>query len=254
MPIHIERWGAADGPTVVLLHGIPTAADVLEPIVRPLEATHRLLTVHSPGYGKSASEPARDWTRTLDGIERALSALGVTDAALVGLSGGALRALHLASRGAVRATGIVALAGLARVSDEARAQYRALAPALRGGTTFQSFAGPALLSPRWLATREGLALVNAWGTAISPSALADELESVADAPDVLDALSRLTCPVLARTGADDVSCPVPCARELADACRGELQLVDRVAHALTLEDLEATRAVVCDFVKALAAR
>lgn len=75
---------------VVLLHGTPMPPGHLSPLSEAPTSHFRVLVPHLPGYGRSPPWPAPyEPTGVLCALEHALSRLGVTRAALIGLSGGA---------------------------------------------------------------------------------------------------------------------------------------------------------------------
>src|SRR5260221_555065 len=96
----IEAAGA--GEPVLFLHGLPTPWDVLRPIAAACSEKRTLLAA-LPGYG-----PAPAWSgpttaaRVAEAIERAVLDAGATRLAIVGFSGGAYHALHLAMRGVLQ--------------------------------------------------------------------------------------------------------------------------------------------------------
>src|SRR5438876_772331 len=77
--LHIDEHGA--GPEVVLLHGAPSSPDDFAPLVEALEASHRVLVPHLPGYGRTPSDPG---AYSLDSVvallERGLESRGVSRA------------------------------------------------------------------------------------------------------------------------------------------------------------------------------
>jgi pimeloyl-ACP methyl ester carboxylesterase len=91
--------------------------------------------------------------------------------------------------------------------------------------------------------------VEAWVEATPPENLANELDTFADAPDLVGSLGSIACPVLARVGALDAAAPVAMSEAIVRAvARGRLEVVPNAAHALTLEEPAATADSVARFV------
>ena len=57
--LHYDVWGT-DGPRVVLLHGWGCSGSTMAPVVRALEADHRVLSLDFPGHG-SSDRPPEPW-------------------------------------------------------------------------------------------------------------------------------------------------------------------------------------------------
>jgi pimeloyl-ACP methyl ester carboxylesterase len=249
--LHIEASG--QGPrAVVLLHGAPTPAEVLAPLVEvPLVGLRRLV-VHLPGYGRSTPNPrGAGIAETHRRLLAALAAAGVSDCALVGFSAGAYHALALASSGRLRPRVLVSLAGFATLSAEERNQYVQFATVLRSGADLHALMPARLLSPGARAGRPELAAeVARWLDAVPTELLADELDSLARCEDLSSRLATLPCPVICRAGDADVATPLHHAMRIVRSCAdARLELVPGAGHALPLEDLEGTRASI---VRALA--
>ncbi len=248
--IHIDIHGAQGSP-IVLLHGTPTAPAHLVPLARELAGSHRALVVHLPGYGKSPPLPAPyDVARCHTLVEQALAAQGVTEATLIGFSGGAWNGIALALRGTLRVTRLVALAGVAGFDPEHRAGFHGFAAALRAGQDLHPIAPGRFLSSAFAASHpDAVEGVKAWLDAIAPGNLADELDAIADAPDMRPRLGELAMPVLCRVGELDVATPVALSRTIADGVpHGTLQIVPGAGHALLYEDFDATLEAIRTFV------
>lgn len=95
-PVYLRRGGAADGPALVLLHGLPTSSYLWRRCLPGLTAAlpgWRILAPDLPGYGRSAPRPRagpRGLGRFLDAL---LRELGVGRFVLAGHDLGGLVAL-----------------------------------------------------------------------------------------------------------------------------------------------------------------
>jgi 3-oxoadipate enol-lactonase len=177
-----------------------------------------------------------------DQIETALLRLGVQEAAFVGFSGGAYRALALATRGRIKPLGLVSLAGTAHFTSVDREAFDGFAGMLRRGEDARALLPDRFLSSAFAATHpEVVARVERWLDAIAPEHLATELDAFARAEDLRPALGSLRVSALARVGELDVATPPERSAEIAEAAPGAvLQVVPKVGHALLYEDAEAT--------------
>lgn len=244
--LHIEASG--HGPrAVVLLHGAPTPADLLTPLLEGPDAGLRRLVVHLPGYGRSTPNP------TGAGLEethrRLLATLAeeeLSDFALVGFSSGAYHALALAGSRRLRPRLLVSLAGFATLSAEERTQYGQFANVLRSGAELHALMPARLLSPGARAGRPALATeVARWLDAVPAERLADELDGLARCEDLTSRLATLDCPVICRAGDADLVTPLHHAMRIVRGCSdARLELVPGAGHALPLEDREGTRASI----------
>lgn len=234
--LHLRQRG--EGSPVVFLGGCPTVWDVLAPIADQL-TDHRCIEVALPGYGPSAVPPLPyEEERTLEAVERALLAAGVTACALVGFSGGAYRALTLALRDVVRVTHILSISGLATITAEEAQGFRNFATALRTGVDLRPIAPLRFLSRRFADEHpEAVDMVQDWLLAAPRDLIAAELEALAGAPDLIPELPRIAAPIVARVGAADVATPLHKSEQIAAAApRGRLEVVRDAGHALPIED------------------
>ncbi|MFO0547014.1 MAG: alpha/beta hydrolase [Polyangiaceae bacterium] len=246
--LHIQSSGI--GPDVVFLHGTPTTTDIFDGVVAELARGCRCHVVHLPGYGGS---PAPTLPVTLEALHAALEAtlknLGGEPMTLVGFSSGAWHALALALGGRLPVVRVALLAGAAELASEEREGSRQFAAALRAGADLKPLAALRFLGPGSQADPARRASVEAWLDAAPREVIASELEAFAGAPSLLDDLSRLEVPVLARVGAADVATPVVKSQAIASRVkRATLQIVPEVGHALPLEDGPGCAAALAAFI------
>lgn len=183
----------------------------------------------------------------LAALENALLARGVEQAALVGHSGGAYRALGLAVSKRVQVTRLVLLGATPGPLENERAGWHGFAAALRDGADLsEMFAARMLPAPARAAHPEWVEKVKGWLRAVPPQTLADELAAFGDAADLRPRLSALRVPVVARVGALDEATPPELSAQIVDRIEGaRLQVVPDRGHALLIDDEEATIAAVC---------
>lgn len=251
--LHLETDG--HGPrAVVLLHGAPTPAELLSPLVDVPAAGLRRLVVHLPGYGRSAPNPAdAGVAETHRRLIATLEAAELSDFALVGFSSGAYHALALAASGRLRPRLVVSLAGFATLTAEEREQYGQFANVLRSGADLHALMPARLLSPGARAGRPALASeVERWLDAVPTDLLADELDALARCEDLTSRLAALDCPVVCRAGDADLATPLHHAMRIVRGCAdARLELVPGAGHALPLEDREGTRASIASALAAV---
>ncbi len=236
------------GDPVLFLHGGPTAADVLAPIAEAVAQTHTAIQIALPGYGASAALTAPFTVADIHAAIEATVAPLFPDRklTLIGFSGGGYHALALAARGKLATERIVCLAGVMSLNQAVRDGFRQFAAALRQGVDLHGLMPDRFLSPAFKAMHpEAARAVTAWLDAASPAHLANELDAMAAAPDLDDAVSALEVPILARVGALDAAVgPAESERIVAAARAGTLEIVPGVGHALMFEDLPGTTAAV----------
>ena len=236
-----------EGPAVLFLHGTPTSWDVLRPVAAACRGRRTLLAA-LPGYGHNApwtSAPSVD--DIAEAIELAAFEAGVNALSVVGYSGGAYHALHLAIRGKLRIDPVFVLGGFAELMSGERQAFLGFAAMLRAGQPVGPVAVQRFLSPAFAAAHpEACQRVEAWVSAAPAESLALELEAFARAPSLLPALPMFHGRIVARTGELDLAAPPDKAREIVSlAPEAELQIVAGCGHALLEEDpAETIRAIL----------
>ena len=99
--MEIHRRGPADGPPIVLIHGIGSRWQVFEPILDRLAVGHDVIAIDLPGFGVSPAEPGL--VATVDGyatrVAQLIAELGLDRPHVVGNSMGGGIALELGRRG-----------------------------------------------------------------------------------------------------------------------------------------------------------
>jgi magnesium chelatase accessory protein len=222
---HVQQYG--HGPDLLLLHGVAAATHSWRDLGPRLAAHYRVTALDLPGHGFT-SAPTEPQTFTQRGMARAVAALlrrlGVEPDAVVGHSAGAALGAALDLEAGLRPRRLVALngalsaehafsatvfPGLARLASTApvaqlfawRASAARVAAVIAGtGSTLDPW-GVELY--RRLFTRRGhvsaaFAMMSGWHTA-----------------PVLDALDRLSCPLVLAAARDDRAVPFATAERLA---------------------------------------
>lgn len=240
-----ERTGAADAPTVVLLHGIGGGAETFDEVAALAPPDWRLVSWSAPGYGGSAplagSWPtAQDYA---DALARLLDALGIDRAMVLGHSLGALTAASFAARRPERVArlalaspalghgappgGPLSAAGQARIDD-----LEALGPeAFAAARAPRLVHAPEAFPERVAVVRETMARVQLPGYAQAARMLASGR--------LLDDLARVSAPTDVIAGVEDRVTPIDGARRayaaLPPSSRGRFVEAAAVGHALAQE-------------------
>ncbi len=91
-PLHVELYGPADAPPVVLIHGWVCAARFWRLQIQDLAADHRVIAYDLRGHGSSGAPADGDWSLDTfgDDLEAVLEACAESPALLVGHSLGAM--------------------------------------------------------------------------------------------------------------------------------------------------------------------
>lgn len=254
--LHLRITGTAN-PAVLLLHGAPSAAEDFRPIVEAFGRRHRFLWPDMPGYG--LSEPLEGKTstpRVMTLLEDAVLALGIKELAIVGYDLGAYRALSIALNGRLHVTDLVLLGGFSAVEQAERERLGQWAEALRKADGFsdelkKSFA-ERVLSPTTLAEKpDRAAEVAKWLELTKPALLADEVDAMIEARDLLPHVGNLRLRLTARVGAHDTITPPRYSEELVKRVRNaRFQPVPDAGHALLVDDPHRTLEAIDEALRA----
>jgi pimeloyl-ACP methyl ester carboxylesterase len=242
------------GPAVVLLHGAPSSVAYFEPLVAALKSKWRVLVPEFPGYGPTPARPARSHS-VIEELSAELAELGVAEAAVVGFSLGAYRALQLALHGKPKVSALFLMGGFAALAQAHRDGMRATAQGLAALPDFQlpslrRQVASMMLAPDYAARHpESLDAVESWLDATTPAALAAELTAATQGEDLLPKLHALQIPVVARVGELDQAAPPAYSEQIVAAVKnGQLQRAAGCGHALLIEDREATIAAILEIL------
>lgn len=109
LKIHYTQAGS--GPDIVLLHGIGASVYVWRFLFPLLQTQARVTAIDLPGFGKSTKDATRDHglDSQCERVARALTAIGISNATLVGSSMGGAIALWMAKRDPARFRRVVAI-------------------------------------------------------------------------------------------------------------------------------------------------
>jgi len=250
--LSIAYQRAGGGPPLVLLHGFTHDSRAWRPQLERLAGQFTVIAWDAPGAGQSVDPPESfeisDWADCLAGF---LTAVGVQQAHIVGLSWGGLLAQEFYRRHPERVQSLVladTYAGWKGSLPEPIPEER-LAACLRDASL-----PPAEFVPRYLPgmfsespsqeVRDELATVmvdfHPLGFRLMATALAHA--------DTRDLLPTIRVPTLLIWGDADVRSPMPVADQLRAAILGaRLALISGAGHVSNLEGSAQFNAVVRDF-------
>ena len=248
--IFIEERGS--GPSVVLLHGVPTSPEDFGPLVHALARDHRVLVPHLPGYGRTPIDPTPySLAGVVARLEERLGRAGASGGAFVAVSGGAYKALAVALGGRLEVTRLVLISPAVGFDPPVAKAYREMVSAVRSGafdpraTWLERMASPGLERR----DPQGAARVLSWLDAAPMSLVCDELAALADAADLRPRVAELQSPLLVCTGTADHAVPPSWSKALAESSpRGLFVPVEGAGHALFVEAPERAVRVIADFL------
>lgn len=230
------------GPAVLLVHGFPLNRHMWRPQVAILVAAgYRVIVPDLRGFGDSeVTDPPGSMDLLADDLVELLDHLGLSQAAVVGMSMGGYLLFNLLERYPQRVQAAVfAVTRAGADSAEARAARRRLVDeVLRFGPQvvadrFQQV----LFAPDTEAERPRLAEeVYSWMVATASSGLAAGLLAMAQRRDSTALLPLITAPALAIGAEQDQVCPPDQLRAIAAAVPGcRLCIIPGAGHMVNLE-------------------
>jgi pimeloyl-ACP methyl ester carboxylesterase len=83
LSIFYREAGPTDGPTILLLHGLPSSSRMFEPLLQRLSDRYHLIAPDYPGFGHSDAPEPKDFLYTFDRLADVIARFAQT----IGLSG-----------------------------------------------------------------------------------------------------------------------------------------------------------------------
>jgi pimeloyl-ACP methyl ester carboxylesterase len=215
-------------PAVIFLHGAGFDRTVWRLQTRWFAHHGRsVLAVDFPGHGRSEGEALPSVAAMADWTAKLIDAAGVTSAALVGHSMGALVALDCAARhgGKVRALGLCGVASEMPVHPEMLESAKADTLKVQELMTFWGIGNAlhkgGMTSPGLWLRRESLAVLSA----NKPGAIHADLAACNAYKDALARAAEVKCPAVLVLGDGDLMTPLPKGKVLATAIKGAVGVV-----------------------------
>ncbi|HEX7663484.1 MAG TPA: alpha/beta fold hydrolase [Polyangiaceae bacterium] len=258
-----EERGPADGPAVVLAHGLLFDRTMWAGQIEPLIALGaRVLFADNPGHGQSEVPPpfslddhARAFVDALDGWK-------VEKAAIVGLSWGGMLGMRVAIAVPNRVTSLVLADTTAGEEPRVnRVKYRALA-------SFEKHLGlPEIMAKKSIApllfskatlTRDPATFDRWYRRVVGYPRLGLYRAAkavVIERPTIVPKLGEIQAPTLVLCGQDDVAQPIEESRNIANGIpNATLKVVEGCGHMSALENPTAFNREMVPFVKEHLAR
>ncbi|CAD0183183.1 Putative non-heme bromoperoxidase BpoC [Ruegeria sp. THAF57] len=237
---------AGEGPLVILLHGVGLRAEAWNAQIDAFGAAgFRVVCPDMSGHGRS---PFRDPDGLLSYV-KAVEPLLSEPSVLVGHSMGALIALSLAASGHEHFRGVAALNAVYRRDPKAREAVIARATSLSADVSND----PSGTLRRWFGdqeTKEREACAQ-WLTEVNPAAYKAAYSVFAESDGVSDEdLSKITCPALFMTGADEPNSTPTMSRKMADlVAQGRAEIVPGAAHMMPMTHPVQVNSFLLGFVQ-----
>ncbi len=234
--INYKDFGKKDGTPIVYLHGWGQNIQMMEPIAKPFEKTHRLIILDLPGFGES-DEPEYAWTleEYVDMIHSLLEHLKVEKPNIIGHSFGGKLTLIYATKYEVDK--IMLLASPYKVKIKK--------PSLKLRILKKAKQIPGL---------SGLAekMKNHLGSTDYKNASPQMKEILVKHinTDLTEKVKNIKCPTFIIWGTNDEAVPVEDAYELEKLIKDSgLAIYDGCTHYAYLERLGQTNAIIESFIK-----
>lgn len=245
------------GETVLLLHAFPLGMALWDAQAEALAARHRVVRFDARGFGASPpGDGPLTMERIADDAAALLDHLGLSRAAVCGLSMGGYAALAMVRRHADRLRALV-LCDTRQGADaaEARRQRAELAEkVLREGSSAAAEATvPKLLGKTTHEQRpEVVARVRRIIEGNPPRGIANALYGLAGRADSSATLREVRVPTLVICGEEDALTPVAEAEALRDGIAGSrLEVIPRAGHLSCIEDPARFNSALEPFLAAL---
>jgi 3-oxoadipate enol-lactonase len=245
------------GLPLVFLHAFPLNRTMWAPQEDALALEFRIITVDLRGHGES---DAPLWLYTLDqsadDVRALLDHLAIQQALFVGLSMGGYILFAFYRKYAARVKGLILADTRAQADTEEGKQGRfqmAQTGYKNGPSAIADIMIPKLLSPATIQAKpEIVQNVRAMIEHNQISGIAGDLMAMAERPDSLPLLPRISCPTQLIVGDLDQATPPSDAKLMAEKIPGaRLAIIPGAAHLSNLEQPEAFNQIVAAFASEL---
>jgi len=225
--------------------------------VPALAERHRVINIDLRGHGRSghASKPCDVYDLVGD-VVAVLDALDIPTAVWAGLSIGGMVAMRAALTVPERVRALVLLdthAGTETVVNKTKYRLMSVGAKLFGIRPFIPAVVPLMFGETSL--RDRLELVTEWRkrfAALHVPSIGVILEGLIRRDSVIEKLPGIGVPTLVMVGAEDVSLPVECSREIANAIPDStLLVVPEAGHLSTLEQPDFVTTAMTGFLNQL---
>ena len=245
------------GRPVVFIHGYPFNRSLWNEQVAELSTSYRVIAPDLRGFGESdASDGPATMNRMAEDVALLLTHLGITRAAIAGLSMGGYVALAFYKQFPSRVRTLILADTRAQADSEEAKQTRAqqAEKALTEGMAGIADAMlPKLLTPETVSKRpEVVKRVRDMMLKTKPEGAAAALRGMAAREDQTDLLSKISTPTLILVGAEDAITPVADSEKMHHAIAGSrLVVLENAGHVSNIERTEQFDQALQDFLKEL---
>ena len=245
------------GLPIVFLHAFPLNRTMWAAQEESLSSEFRVIAIDLRGHGESDA-PLWRYTldQTADDVCGLLDHLAIRQAVFVGLSMGGYVLFAFYRRHADRVTGLVLADTRAQADtpDGVEGRFQLAQTAYKHGPpAVADIMIPKLLSPATIQTRpEIVQRVRRMIEGNQVSGIAGDLMAMAERPDSLPLLKRISCPTRVIVGEWDQATPPSDAALMADQIPGaRLAVIPGAAHLANLEQPELFTQIVRSFAESL---
>jgi pimeloyl-ACP methyl ester carboxylesterase len=249
---------AGSGLPVAFLHGFPHHRGLWAPQLRGLAVPCRTIALDLRGFGESAVQSPFTMDQYADDVAAALSALGVRQAVVAGLSMGGYVAFALWRRHAALVRALVLADTKAGADgDEARVKRRemiALARAEGSGAVADRMITGMVGKTSRAKHPDLVEAMHRMMAAAPVDGVVGALEAMLARPDSTPTLATITAPTLVVVGDEDALTPVSESRALHAGIAGSrLEVIAGAGHVSNVERPAAFNHVLSEFLATLIA-
>ena len=234
--INYKDFGNKEGDAIVYLHGWGQNIQMMEPIAKPLEKTHRLIILDLPGFG-SSDEPETPWSleEFVEMLKALLDKLKIDKPNLIGHSFGGKISLLYASKYKVNKLMLLASPFKVKIKKQSL-KVKILKKAA-------SIPGLGNLAEKMKKHLGSTDYKNA-------SPLMREILVKHVNTDLTEDAKKIECPTFIIWGTNDEAVPVTDAYELESLIKDSgLSIYEGCTHYAYLERLGQTKAIIASFMK-----
>ena len=236
LKINYKDFGNKDGLPIIYLHGWGQNIQMMEPIAKPLEKTHRLIILDLPGFGIS-DEPETAWELNdfVEMLHELLKKLKIEEPNLIGHSFGGKISLLYASK--YKVNKLILLASPYKVKIKKQSLKVKL---LKKAASIPGLSSIAEKMKKHIGSTD---YKNA--SPIMREILVRHVNT-----DLTEAAKLIKCPTFIIWGTNDEAVPVEDAYELEKLIKDSgLSIYEGCTHYAYLERLGQTNAIIKSFIK-----
>jgi 3-oxoadipate enol-lactonase len=253
LSMHYQWQGREGGPLLVLINGMLTDLSSWSGHLPAFTEHFRVLTYDCRGQGGTDKPAEGPYTmpQHAEDLTALLDALGVAEAAFLGVSNGACIALQFAANQPQRVTKLVLANAYGRADTAMKVKLNSWLSGMAagGGPVRFDVSSPWIWGASYL--NRSFEALKPWrekGTALPVHAVRNLIEG-GMYHDMLEAAPNITCPTLLMTGDEDVLTPLSYSHELQRRIAGSwIAMLEQAGHCMFLEQTARFSQVAADFL------